>query len=168
MNHLMNLIHLNNTRKLLGQTCHKIEALSIPQLDCWQVSPLNVFIRWDIFSSGHRPNIVPVTSTCMKQDTDQLRPVRKSRHPWYISQHRQHQIYTKLFRYQKITQTHRGIELFQDFSRRKSSKINTTVFDAISNCKHCGVLIELHVLRDLKRFRVNLVECTSFNFPLVA
>lgn len=35
-------------------------------------------------------------------------------------------------------------------------------------CKHCGVLIELHVLRDLKRFRVNLVECTSFNFPLVA
>lgn len=84
MNHLMNLIHLNNTRKLLGQTCHKIEALSIPQLDCWQVSPLNVFIRWDIFSSGLRPNIVPVTSTCMKQDTDQLRPVRKSRHPRYI------------------------------------------------------------------------------------
>lgn len=125
MNHLMNLIHLNNTRKLLGQTCHKIEALSIPQLDCWQVSPLNVFIRWDIFSSGLRPNIVPVTSTCMKQDTDQLRPVRKSRHPPYISQHRQHQIYTKLFCYQKITQTHRGIELFQDFSRRKSSKINT-------------------------------------------
>lgn len=86
----------------------------------------------------------------------------------YLDHHWQHQIYTKLFRYQKITQTHRGIELFQDFSRRKSSKINTTVFDAISNCKHCGVLIELHVLRDLKRFRVNLVECTSFNFPLVA
>lgn len=43
----------------------------------------------------------------------------------YLDHHWQHQIYTKLFRYQKITQTHRGIELFQDFSRRKSSKINT-------------------------------------------
>lgn len=163
MNHLMNLIHLNNTRKLLGQTCHKIEALSIPQLDCWQVSPLNVFIRWDIFSSGLRPNIVPVTSTCMKQDTDQLRPVRKSRHPRYISQHRQHQI--KLHK-------HTGeLSYFRTSAGENPLKLilsNSTVFDAISNCKHCGVLIELHVLRDLKRFRVNLVECTSFNFPLVA
>lgn len=30
MNHLMNLIHLNNTQELLGQTWHKIEELSIP------------------------------------------------------------------------------------------------------------------------------------------
>lgn len=26
MNHLMNLIHLNNTQELLGQTWHKIEV----------------------------------------------------------------------------------------------------------------------------------------------
>lgn len=105
MNHLMNLIHLNNTQELLGQTWHKIEELSIPQLDCWQVSPFNVFIRIDIFSSSLRPNIVPLTSTCIKQDTDQLRPVRKSRHLRYISVHRQPQIYTKLYGYQKITHT---------------------------------------------------------------
>lgn len=122
MNHLMNLIHLNNTRELLGQTWHKIEELSIPQLDCWQVSPFNVFIRWDIFSSGLGPNIVPVTSTCMKQDTDQLRPVRKSRHPRYISRYISR---SSLTASDIITQTHRRIELFQDFSRRKSSKINT-------------------------------------------
>lgn len=123
MNHLMNLIHLNNTQELLGQTWHKIEELSIPQLDCWQVSPFNVFIRIDIFSSSLRPNIVPLTSTCIKQDTDQLRPVRKSRQLLYISVHRQPQIYTKLYGYQKITHTHSRIELFQDLSRRKSSKL---------------------------------------------
>lgn len=122
MNHLMNLIHLNNTQELLGQTWHKIEELSIPQLDCWQVSPFNVFIRIDIFSSSLRPNIVPLTSTCIKQDTDQLRPVRKSRQLRYISVHRQPQIYTKLYGYQKITHTQQN-RVISGLKQRKSSKL---------------------------------------------